>query len=175
MKKLEDNNLIKRLEEGKKTTVMLMTHNSYWSQLEKFKSKYSNLEVSAFGRSTGYARMRKNDIPTDCDFIILDGLDFYKTAEFCEAIKMAMKMSKENNKRVSMGYVYFIPNEKRLNPNMCNEIKIASFKNDDCYIDTILIPSNYNLLTLADMIIETHNELEKQMVLHKIKEEDSNN
>lgn len=37
METLEDNQLIKRLEEGKSTKIMLMAHNAYWYQLKKFK------------------------------------------------------------------------------------------------------------------------------------------
>lgn len=66
-----------------------------------------------------------------------------------------------------MGYVYVIPIDKRLNPNICSEIKIVSFKNGDVDEETIPI-SNYDLLTLADMIVKTHNELENQKVLQKL-------
>jgi len=164
---LEDNHLIKRLEEGKNTKVMLMAHPAYSLQLEKFKRRYNNFEVYVFGSGTAYARMRKNDIPKDCDFIILDSSDFYRDDEFCETRKMAMKMSEENNKRVSMGYAYSIPIDKRLNPNIYSEIKIVSFKNGDFEEETIPI-SSYDLLTLADMIVETHNRLENQISLQKL-------
>ncbi len=160
---LEDNHFIKRLEEGKNTKVMLMAHNAYWSQLEKFERRYNNFEICVFGSGTAYARMRKNDIPKDCDFIILDGSDFYRDEEFCETRKMAMKMSEENNKRVSMGYVYFTS----IDNNICREIKIASFKNENFDEETIPI-SGYDLLTLADMIVKTHNELENQITLKKL-------
>lgn len=163
---LEDNHLIKRLEEGKNTQVMLVAHNAYWCQLEKFKRRYNNFKICVFGSGTAYARMRKNDIPKDCDFIILDGSDLYRDDEFCETKKMAMRMSEESNKRVSMGYVYVIPMDKRSNPNICSEIKIASFKNGDFYEETIPV-SSYDLLILADMIVKTHNELENQIVLQK--------
>lgn len=166
MVSLKDNHLIKRLEEEKNTTIMLMSHNAYWYQLQNLESRYKNFKLSFFGSGTAYARMRKNDIPKDCDFIILDGSEVYRDDEFCETKKMAMKMSEENNKRVSMGYVYFIPMEKRSDPDICSEIKIASFKNGDCDEETIPI-SMYNLLTLADIIIKTHNELENQITLQK--------
>lgn len=167
MRSLEDNHLIKRLEEGKDTKVMLMAHNAYWCQLEKFKRRYNNFDVYVFGSSTAYARMRKNDIPADCDFIILDGSDLYRDDEFCETKRMAMKMSEDNNKRVSIGYVYFIPSDKRINPNICSEIKIASFKNSDFGEETISV-SSCDLLTLADMVVKTHNELENQLTLQKL-------
>lgn len=167
MEYLEDNHLIKRLEEGKDTKVMLMTHNAYWWQLEKFKRKYNNFEVCVFGSSIAYAKRRKDDIPKDCDFIILDGGDLYRDDEFRETKKMAMKMSEENNKRVSMGYVYFLPIDKRPDSNICSEIKIVSFKNGETDGETIPI-SSYDLLTLADRIVKTHNELENQIVLQKL-------
>lgn len=76
-------------------------------------------------------------------------------------------MSEENNKRVSMGYVYFLPIDKRSDSNICSEIKIVSFKNGETDGETIPI-SSYDLLTLVDMIVKTHNELENQMVLQKL-------
>lgn len=167
MGRLEENDFIKRLEEGKNTKVMLMAHNAYWCQLEKFKRRYNNLEVSVFGSGTAYARVRKKDIPKDGDFIILDGSGYYSEEEFYETKKMAMKMSKENNKRVSMGYVYFISEDKRPNANTCSEIKIASFKNDNIDEETLSI-STYDLLSIADIIVKIHNELENQVVFKKL-------
>lgn len=110
--------------------------------------------------------MRKNDILKDCDFIILDGSDLYNDCEFYEIKRMAMKMSEENNKRVSMGYVYSLPYDKRQDPNMSSEIKIASFKNNSENEETIPV-SSYDLLTLADIIVKTHNELDSLKVLQK--------
>lgn len=66
---------------------MLMSHNAYWCQLEKFERRYNNLEVSAFGSGTAYARMRKKDIPKDGGFIILDESGYYSEEEFCEMKK----------------------------------------------------------------------------------------
>lgn len=166
MSYLDDNNFIKRLQEGMNTRLILMTHNAYWCQLQKFEKIYNNFKVDVFGSGTAYARMRKEDVPKDCDFIILDGSDFYRDNEYIEIKKMAIKISEENNKRVSIGYVYIIPIDKRLDSNMHSEIKIASFKNGDTVEETIPI-SNHNLLILADMIVKTHKTLENQIVLKK--------
>ncbi len=163
MVNLNDNHLIKRLEEGKDTKVMLMSHNSYWSALEKYKTRYPNFEIYVFGSSTAYARMRKNDIPQDCDFILLDSSNYYRDNEFCETSKIAMKISEENNKRVSIGYRYFIPMEKRLNSNVICGIKIASFKNGN-FEEKTISDLYCDVLALADMTINFHNELEKQKV-----------
>lgn len=93
MVRLEDNNLIKRLEEGKNTNIMLMAHNAYWCQLEKFKRRYNNLEISVFGSGTAYARMRKKDIPKDGDFIILDGSGYYSDEEFYEMKQIELNLN----------------------------------------------------------------------------------
>lgn len=166
MGSLKDNCFIKRLEEGKNTVVMLMAHNAIQCQLEKFKRIYSNFAITTFGSGTAYARMRKNDIPKDCDFIILDSSDYYREDELFEVSNMAMQMSEENNKRVSMVYAYFIPIEERTDLEISSEIKIASFKNGDVDEKTISL-SDYDLLTLADIIVETHDELENQITLQK--------
>lgn len=163
---IEDNYLIRRLMEGKSTKIMLMAHNAYWCQLEKFKSVFDNFEITVFGSGTAYARMRKNDIPEDCDFIILDGQDFYKDYEFDEIKKMAVKMSNHNKKRVSVGYIYIIPFEKRLYPDLFCEVRIASFKNGEVYEEMLAI-SDHDLLTLAGIIVKIHNELENQIVLQR--------
>ncbi len=167
MKNLESNYFIDRLEKGINTKIMLMAHNAYWFQLKKFEKIYSNFEVKVFGSSTAYLRMRKNDIPNDCDFIILDSSNFYSEDDFLEIKKIALKMSCESNKRVSIGYVYFIPLYKRTEPKMSNEIKIVSFKNNN-FDETIIPLSSYDLLSLADIIVNMHNELENHMILKKM-------
>lgn len=168
MSYLDDNYFIKRLQEGMDTRVMLMAHNAYWYQLQKFQDIYNNFKVDVFGSGTAYARIRKEDVPKDCDFIILDGSDFYKDDEYIETKKMALKISEENNKRVSIGYVYIIPIDKRIDYNIDSEIKIASFKNGEIVEETISI-SSYDLLTLADIIVKKHKVLENQTILKKVK------
>lgn len=84
-----------------------------------------------------------------------------------ETKKIGQKISAENNKRVTIGYVYFIPREERINPNIVSELKIISLKNDAEYEETISIEESYNLISLADIIVEKHNELENQKVLKK--------
>lgn len=167
MSYLDDNNFIKRLREGINTRVMLMAHNAYWCQLQKFEKIYNNFKVDVFGSGTAYARMRKEDIPKDCDFIILDGSDFYRDDEYIETKKMAIKISEENNKRISIGYVYIIPIDERQDPSVFGEIRIASFKNGDI-VEEIAPISDHDLLTLADMIVKTHKALEDQVILQKI-------
>ncbi|MCI9434502.1 MAG: hypothetical protein HFI86_04455 [Bacilli bacterium] len=66
-----------------------------------------------------------------------------------------------------MGYVYFISEDKRPNANTCSEIKIASFKNDNIDEETLSI-STYDLLSIADIIVKIHNELENQVVFKKL-------
>ncbi len=141
--------------------IMVMAHNAYWCQLER---RYTNFKVSVFGSGSAYARMREEDIPKDCDFVILDGSETYRNDEFWWIKEMGMRTSADNNKRVSIGYVYFIPRDERPDSSLSCEIKVASFKNGDCYEETVPI-SSYDLLTLAGIIVKTHNELGRQKTL----------
>ncbi len=167
MKSIEDNLFIKRLESGIDTGLMLMAHNAYWCQFTKWERKYKNFHAYVFGSGTAYARMIKEDIPKDCDFILLDGSDYFFEDELNETKKIGQKISEENNKRVTIGYVYFIPREDRINPNITSKIKVISLKNNSEYEETISVEGSYNLISLADIIVEKHTELENQKFLKR--------
>ncbi len=168
MKVLEDNHFIRRLEKGVNTKVMLMAHNAYWSQFSILERKYENFQAYIFGSGTAYIRWRKEDIPKDCDFILLDGSDYFSADEMNKTKKIARKISEENSKRVTIGYVYFVPTEERTYSNISSEIKIISLKNNVEYEETISIEESYNLISLADIVVEKHTELETQKVLKKL-------
>lgn len=165
---IENNNFIRRLKSGINTNLMLMAHNAYWSQFIILERKYNNFYVNIFGSGTAYARLRKKDIPKDCDFILLDSSSYFSEDEINEIKKIGQKISEENDKRVTIGYVYFIPEEKRVNPNVCSEIKIISLKNNIVDEETISIETNHNLIFLTGIIVERHTELENQKILKKL-------
>ena len=167
MNVLENNHFIKRLESGINTGLMLMAHNAYWCQFEKLGRKYPNLNNYIFGSRTAYTRWRKEDIPKDCDFILLDGSDYFSEDEMDRTKEIGQRISEENNKRVTIGYVYFIPQSERISPNMFRELKIISLKDNGEDIETISIESDYNLIFLAGIVSEKHTELENQKVLKK--------
>ena len=168
MKGLKDNQFIKRLEEGIDTSVMLMAHNAYWSQFIKLERKYDNFHAYIFGRGTAYTLWRKEDIPKNCDFILLDSSDYFSKDEMNKTLKIAKKISEENHKRVTIGYIYFIPIEERTDPNIYSKIKIISLKNGVEDEETISIEEGDNLIFLASIVVEKHTALENQIVLRKL-------
>ena len=165
---IENNPFIKRLNNGVNTSFMLMAHNAYWSQFTILERKYDNFHAYISGSGTAYTRLRKEDIPKNCDFILLDGSDYFSKDEMDKTKTMAQKISEENNKRVTIGYVYFIPKEQRIDPNIFSEIKIISLKNNVEDEETISIDGIHNLIFLAGIIVEKHIELENQKVLKKM-------
>lgn len=167
METIKNNYFIKTLESGNDTHLMLMSHNAYWSQFTKLEKRFNNFHIYIFGSSTSYTRMRKNDIPKDCDFILLDGSDYFSKNEMNEIKRIGQKISEDNNKRVTIGYVYFISQQERIDPNSNREIKIISIKNNLEDEETISIEDNENLLFFAGLIAKKHDELEDQQVLKK--------
>ena len=89
---LDDNHFIKRLEEGKDTGLMLVAHNAYWSQFRILERRYSNFRAYIFGGIV-HTHLRKEDIPKDCDFILLDGYDFFSEDNMDEIKRIAEKIS----------------------------------------------------------------------------------
>lgn len=142
-----------------------MAHNAYHFQLSRLEKLYSNFKVDIFGSSTSYARMRKEDIPKNCDFILLDSSNFYKDDELHETKNIGQKIAEENNKRVTIGYVYYIPIEEREIKNTYKEFVITSFKDGDVHEQIIPINLPDDLLSLSNIIVKVHNELENQKVL----------
>lgn len=167
LKTIENNHFIERLENGISTSLMLVAHNAYWSQFKMLERRYGNFHVYIFGSGTS-TRRRKEDIPKDCDFILLNGPDYFFEEEMDEIKKIGQKISEENNKRVTIGYVYSISREERVDSNVYREIKIISLKNNVEDEETISIEENYNLIFIAGMIAGKHTELENQKVLKRL-------
>lgn len=127
--------------------------------------RYENAKFECIGGSAGYLKIRCKSgyIIQNHDFIILYGDDEYRNYEFNEMKELAKKISNENNKRVSIGYSYFIPLEKRIN-GLSEEVKFASYKDNDEY-EEILLPSELNDANdLASLIIQNNDILESQKV-----------
>lgn len=164
---MEENSFIERLNQGIDTRLMLMVHNAYWNKFQKLDRIYNNFHVYIFGNGIGYVIRRKEAIPKDCDFILLDCSNFFSKVDLDITKLIGQKISEENNKRVTIGYVYSIPTEERIDPNISNELKIISFKNNIEDETTISIEDDYNLISIAGLITKKHNELEEQMTLKK--------
>lgn len=76
---------------------------------------------------------------------------------------MALKISKINNKRVSFGYSYIVPDEKRENKNISIEIKIESVYHSR-YDETTFTMPNLTILDLSELVFTIHDELEKPKI-----------
>lgn len=162
---VDRNYLINQLNDGRTIDCLFMMHNSYQSRFLILNKRYENAKFECIGGSTGYLKIRCKSgyIIQNHDFIILYGDDEYRDYEFNEMKELAKKISNGNNKRVSIGYSYFIPLEKRIN-GLSEEVKFASYKDNDEY-EEILLPSELNDANdLASLIIQNHDILESQKV-----------
>ena len=173
--------LITKLENGNSLNIVVLSHNSYWPEIQKLGNHFKNCNVMCFGNSTFYIKLadikRQNEIE-NCDLIIFYSSEFYNEEELIELKNIAFKISNDKNKRVSIGYSYLIPMEQRPYDNISGQIEISSFKNSTETIEkmhsmpyftaydlvelTLATTDRYDNIEYADPIIE-----EKQKVLEK--------
>ncbi len=161
------NKLIDYLESGQNLSIVLLSHNAYWSSLQKLERRYPSLKLNIFGKSPRYIRMARNDNDCqidDCDMIVFYSSGYYSEEEMMELKNIALKVSEEKGKRVTIGYSYVIP------PNSEeNNIKIISINNGEEIAEEFYISFPFGVYPLAELTFINHNNisLEKAPKLNK--------
>lgn len=144
--------LIRKLEEGKNLDIIILSHNACWPEIQNLDNHFENCNVMFFGETTSDLKLANNQQIENCDLIILYSSETYNEAELIDLKNIAYKISNDKNKRVSIGYSYYIPVEQRPYENISKQIKIVSFKNAEEVIeDTYPTPyfTAYDLIELT--------------------------
>ncbi|MCM1370972.1 MAG: hypothetical protein NC181_03680 [Clostridium sp.] len=164
MSALKENYFIKQLENGKNLKVCFMVHNAYWCYLEKINKHYPNCKIDVYGSSMHYFTSRNKDFNLEknynYDLIIVDAASLQEIEELYRMEIMASKISYNNQKDVTIGYVYFLPPEERVNEVSRNFI-VETFKNGEKNsVDNISIP-NDTVYDLLNITLKKHEEIDK--------------
>lgn len=170
MEKQVNGYLLSQLEQKRNINIALLSHNAYWTQVEKLKRSFNNVDVKVFGSGTAYLRMAKNNKQRqidDSDLIIFYSSDYYDADEIDYLKMVASNISKEKNKRVSIGYLYFIKEEEKTS----QQIYIVSFKDGEEEQGIIYPESHCDAYNLAEITLLEHDnfELERKVSLQKVK------
>lgn len=161
-KKLNEKSyLIRQLEKGdRKLKILFMSHNAYWPYLQELDMQYENCSADVTGGGTSYIGIRNLETD-DYDLIVYYSSTFYETYELKNMCKIASVISKNKNKRVSIGYSYIIPEEDRKDVDITEKIKIVSFNDSNAYKQTVNGFQFFNHSDLIDMTLMVHDELNK--------------
>lgn len=154
--------LLEQLEKERNLKIMFISHNAYWSDLSKFANRYPNFKINTYGECV-FNDWKKDLDNYDMLFYYSSG--FYNQNDLSDLEEMAFRISNDENKRVSIGYSYMIPENERKVENISEEMKIVSFK-DSIQIDETIPIERYNLspLILASALLLTADELDNQKV-----------
>lgn len=160
---------IKELDEGKDERICYMSHNSYWPIFQIINQRYENSYIDIFGGATSYLRGER--LHDDYNIILLSSSFSFCSYELEVMKQMASEISILHNKRVTVGYLSFIPIPDRTDPNITMVLHLASMKDGDWHLEESSIENtddrtDDNLL-LLDFILSKHNELENQKVIKK--------
>lgn len=163
--------LINELEKGRNLSIALISHNAYWPQVDKYRRYYDNCKVQVFGGGTAYVRMAKNDKNRrleDNDLIIYYGGDIYSESEIEYLMNVASKISSDKNKRVTIGYSYFMP-KKDGKEGIDYEVEIMSVKDGEIVTEKIDKPRYFDAFYLTELTLREHDnyEIEKNKKLEK--------
>lgn len=154
------NYLIEQLEnKDKNLKILFMSHNAYWSYLQNIDMDYENCIADVIGRGTAYIGLCNVELK-DYDLIIYYSSTFYEEDELEEMKKIAMQISKNANKRVTIGYSYIIPIEERKDKQIPDEIKIVSIKESNEHEENIETSPLFDKVDLINMTLMKNNELE---------------
>ncbi len=160
---------INYLNEGNSIKTCFMVHNAYWPSLEKLNNHFNNCQIDTFGSSPAYLNSIKSDADSDYDLLILSSNGSYSDYDIQRLKNMAKEISKKKDKRVTIGYKYFIPKEDRENKTHTEELEIISFKsgNND-YKETILIMNKpFSIIDFLNYTTAKHNEMATNKILRK--------
>lgn len=159
-----ENYLKNRLESGKDTCMLSFSHNACWPYLQQFESRYGNCKIDIFGDGPSYLQMRANYQLNDYDFIIFYSSHYFDDEELNQIKEMAFTISQDKNKRVSIGYSYVIPIEERKHIDISEGIKFISFSNGEEYEETCFDTELFTIIDLVNLVVKSHDELDKQKV-----------
>ena len=150
------------LKKGEKLKVLLLSHNSYWNELQNMSEFYQNLELTLNGGSTLYLDMDKYQLEKDYDLILFYSNEEYSEDELLKLKNIAFEKSNDNDSRVSIGYSYILPENERLSDEECEQIKLVSFKNCIENNEITYGAEYFNTLDLMTMTLIFHNGLENK-------------
>lgn len=155
-----ENYLINELENGRNLKIMFISHNAYWFNLQQLEKRYENCQVDISGRCTFKAWNK--DKGKNSNLIFYYSSDYFDKSDLDYLEQKAFAISKEQNKRVSLGYSYIIPLEERTDKSISEEMKIISYNDDIRDEITVSIDNLSNPLNLAEIILKTSDELDNQ-------------
>lgn len=160
---MENNYLINQLNEERNLNIVLLSHNSHWPELQIPTSHFNNCKVSVFGSSTSYMTLKNNTLK-NADLIIYYSNEYYSEHELNTLKNIAFEISNNENKRVSIGYSYFIPHEQRKYENISQQIKIISFKDNEEYNEETYLEEYFSTKDLTELTLATADylDIEKQ-------------
>lgn len=156
LEKSTDKYLMNRLEDGNCLNIVLLSHNAYWPEIQKLDHHFENCNVVVFGSSTSYIRIadnQKREKIENSDLIIFYSSGFYNEKGLTELKDIAFRISNNKNKRVSIGYLYCIPVEQRLDENISGKIKIVSFKNGEEVTEEVYPTPYFSAYDLAELTL----------------------
>lgn len=113
--------LINELNSGRNLKILFISHNAFWSELEKLKKRYKNYSVDVAGETGFFAW--KHEL-NDYDIIYYNSSHGFDKKALKKLELIASSISKTSNKRVSILYTYRF----KKNNEISDKMKIISFK-----------------------------------------------
>lgn len=146
--------LINNLSDGRKLNVTLISHNAIWTQLKRLSRRYENFEVNVFGHVENLEMRGDSDYRNieESDLIIFYSSDNYSEYDLNYLKNVAVDISNNCNKRVTIGYSSFI--DKR------QHIDIISTKDEKTNDFSVVSDEFWKVDRLASETLFTHDEFE---------------
>lgn len=169
MKKNEDPYLINELKSGRTINIALLSHNAYWPKIKKLDNHFENCNVAVTGGSTAYIDDKTLNEFENSDLIIFHSSKYYDEEELKDLENIAIEISRNKSKRVTIGYSYFTSVEQLTNEYLSEQVKIVSFKDEKEIIEEATLENSITAYELIELTLLTADNFEdsKQQLLAK--------
>ena len=152
---IDESYFINKINKSSDLEIISMAHNRHWPYIEKRELFYKNSSAQMVGKKAFSLIKKIDDIDNpDCDLLTFYATD-YDHDEYMNLKMLGYKISKENNKMVTIGYAYFSANGKY-------DIKLANIVNG---FHSEEIISNIAYLSRMELIAYTL--LKHENIVHK--------
>ena len=150
--------------------MLYLSHDAYWYYLANIEESYDI--KGDFFNCPGEFAPKRAQFHNEYDYMLFFSTEFRNECDIDSLVAQAKIISKmNNNKRVTIGYSYILPEYQRLSQDIFCEVELVSVKGNKVVGDIVRdypVKPNFKPTDLMEMMVNRHKDLESQKVLKKV-------
>ncbi len=157
--------LFNSLKEGRESEIKIcfMAHNSKWQYYEALAQNFTNISIDVFGSSTMYLNRFNKLARDDYDIIILNSNNGYEDYELSYLSEMAQTISRKKDKKVSLGYCFYVPDDDNNQLNH-QEALVITYENNLDYKCHLIGENKDTLSYFFEFVVKIHDQYDSSKI-----------